>query len=187
MDKKVFIEELSNRLSDYPDKGESLIEKYSLLIDEYMNKGASEEEAVFKLGSIDNILLHEEDERKSNSKAVYALLITMLVLISPILLGVAIFIAILFVVFYALLISCIIGTIALGLIGLGIAIFGITKFSADGAAAVLGSGLGLFVCGGMVIIFPVILKCVIWVWKEASSFIKRAVYTFIGGVKNVLL
>lgn len=158
MDKRLFIDTLRIRLSGLPqDDIERSIEFYSEMIDDKIDEGLSEEEAIFQIGAIDDIvsqimadipfskLVREKVKPK---RALKGLEITLLILGSPIWLSILIAVLALIISAYAVIWSLVISLWAaeLGVIGCSIGgVLSTAIFVAQGnswtAICMLGAGL----------------------------------------------
>lgn len=190
MNKHTFAATLRNRLSGLPREDiERSIEFYCELIDDRMEEGLTEEEAISEIGSIEEVVsqimseiplsrLVKEKVRPKRALSVWV--IVLLVLGAPIwlslLISVFAIVISLYIVIWAVMISLWAVDFAVAGCSVG-GILSLVPFAFQGNAltgiAMLGAGL---VCGGISILFffccQQATKGVIWLTKKMASGIK---------------
>lgn len=190
MKKNELIEQLSARLSGLPsDDIENMVDYYSEMIDERIEDGIDEEEAVAAIGDLDEIVSHILSEipisklvkAKVNQKSkLSALQITLIIMGAP--LWVPILIAILAVIFsifvaiFSLVISAFSVVVSFGGVALG-GILGalVYIFIGMNINAVVLFGIGVFSAGATILSFILSLefaKLVIKLIKKTFIWIK---------------
>lgn len=200
MKKKEFLMELRQSIKGLPkDEIEEKVEFYSEMIDDYMEDGLSEEEAVYKVGGVDDAVKNVAKEtsfakivkhKASNIKKPSGLMILFLILGFPLW----------FPLFMVLLVMCLVACILLWILPIVTIAVTAALFGSTGACAVAafgnltGGSMGyacLFGGGAMVtlglailMIFVVIASC------KVAALLNKKVFTgikvaFIGrGGKN---
>ncbi len=166
MDKKIFLSELRRALSGLPKNDiEERLTFYSEMIDDYMEEGLTEAEAVSRIGAVDDIVLQIIDdtpisklakERIKPKRRLNALEIILIILGSPVWLSLLIsFFAVVFSLYvsmWAVVISLwsvfvAFAASAFGVLIVGVA-FGIIGYGTTCAAMIA----ACFVCAGLAIL-----------------------------------
>lgn len=195
MNKTEFLNELKKQISEYSvEETEKFMEYYAEMIDDRVENGMTEAEAVASLGTVDSIanqikcelpittLVKQKVKEKTKGKEIPAWTIILLILGFPLWGGVAIFILGMFIMFYSLIwtmditlwsvvLSLGAGTIS-GLIGFFVSLFRLSFGSAVFylGAGMLCGGLGIFVFLGTLLVTKGIIhgtkRCFLWI-KQA--------------------
>ena len=193
MSRDAFIGELRHRMAGLPQETvERTVEYYSELIADSVEDGISEEEAVSRLGSLDEIVSNVVREtpftqivhtrvQESKKKGSVGWLIALLILGAPVWLPVLIAVlAVLFALFVALwavvisLWAAVLAVILAGVAAVAVGIFELVRLHVPQGLVLLGGGL---VCLGLCALLYLLLKLLTvgtvklckWVWTGIKS------------------
>ena len=193
MSRDAFIGELRHRMAGLPqDAVERTVEYYSELIADSMEDGLGEEEAVSRLGSLDEIVSNvvketpltqivqnrvQESKKKGVSGWVIALLILGAPLWLPLLIAVLAVLFALFVALWAVVIAlwaAVLAVVLTGVAAVGVGIFELIRLHVPQGLVLLGGGL---VCLGLCALLYLLMKLLTvgtvklckWVWIGIKS------------------
>ena len=193
MSRDAFIGELRHRMAGLPqDAVERTVEYYSELIADSMEDGVAEEEAVSRLGSLDEIVANvvketpltqivqtrvQESRKKGGSGWVIALLILGAPVWLPLLIAVLAVLFALFVALWAVVISlwaAVLAVVLTGVVAVGVGIFELIRLHVPQGLVLLGGGL---VCLGLCALLYLLMKLLTvgtvklckWVWTGIKS------------------
>ena len=193
MSRDAFIGELRHRMAGLPKEAvDRTVEYYSELIADSMEDGLSEEEAVARLGSLDEIVssvvketpltqIVETRLQESKKKGGSGWVILLLILGAPVWLPVLIAVlAVLFALFIALwavvvaLWAAVLAVIVTGLAAVGVGIFELIRLHVPQGLVLLGGGL---VCLGLCALLYLLMKLITvgtvklckWIWTGIKS------------------
>lgn len=194
MSKEEFLSAIEVRISALPQTDiRRFIDYYGEMIDDYMEDGLSEEEAVFKMGTVDEIVsqilmdtpiqtLVQADAQPARARKVWEIIL--LILGAPIwlslLLAAFVVILALYIVVWAIVVSFYVVALSLALaLPAGIFCAGCMVFAGEWVQMLLFSGAGLF-CAGLAI--PVGIGCNIaakYCWKGTKWTVKKILSMFV--------
>ena len=176
MTKREFLTRLSERLSGLtPEERSDRVRFYSEMVDDRMEEGLSEEEAVASVGSIEEILVdipcEEQREarpkiRKGLSAGTVVLLLLGAPLWLPLLIAGAAVVFSLYAALWALILSVWAVCLSLGLSGLLAVVAGaVFALGINGIAGLAAIGAGLFCAGVSVFVFFAALAATRGAWR----------------------
>ena len=193
MSRDAFIGELRHKLAGVPQEAvERTVEYYSELIADSMEDGLGEEEAVARLGSLDEIVASvvretpltqivqtrvQESKKKGGSGWVIALLILGAPVWLPLLIAVCAVLFALFIALWAVVIAlwaAVTGVILAGFAAMAAGIFELVRLHVPQGLVLLGGGL---VCLGLCALLFLLLKLLTvgtvklckWIWTGMKS------------------
>ena len=193
MSRDAFIGELRHRMAGLPQEAvDRTVEYYSELIADSMEDGVAEEEAVSRLGSLDEIVANvvketpltqivqtrvQESRKKGGSGWVIALLILGAPVWLPLLIAVLAVLFALFVALWAVVIAlwaAVLAVVLTGVAALGVGIFELIRLHVPQGLVLLGGGL---VCLGLCALAFLLLKLLTvgtvklckWIWTGIKS------------------
>ncbi len=196
MNKAEFLNELKKQISDYPiEETQKSMEYYAEMIDDRVEDGMTESEAVASLGTVDSIanqikcelpittLVKQRAKEQSKGKKMPVWAIILLILGFPLWGGIVLFILGMVIMFYSLIwtMDVVLWSVVLtfgagaltGIIGFFVSLF---RLSLGSAVFYLGSGM---LCGGLGIFIFIgtllITKGIILGTKQCFLWIKRAI------------
>lgn len=201
MTKQEFIDEIKSRLNGLPEEEiQKSLDYYSEMIDDRIDDGMEEEEAVGEIGSVDeavkgileDIPLHTVIKAKTKpQRKLKAWEVVMLILGSPIWVPLLIVAIVLIFVFYLLIWVLVIVFFAVDLalflsgiaaVTVGIAGFFYPQLTIAGSFALIGAGLILI--GGSVMLFIPLIKLAKVTGKLAKKIVLWIKSWFVGRKKN---
>lgn len=196
MNKAEFLNELKKLISEYPtEETEKSMEYYAEMIDDRVEDGMTEAEAVASLGSVDSIanqikcelplttLVKQKAKERTSGKKMPAWAIVLLILGFPVWGGIVIFIFSMIVMFYSLIwaIDVVLWSMVISLgagVLTGLLGFFASLFRASFGSAVFYLGAGLF-CGGIGIFLflgtLLITKGIIHGTKRCFLWVKQSI------------
>ena len=193
MSRDAFIGELRHRMAGLPqDAVERTVEYYSELIADSMEDGVAEEEAVSRLGSLDEIVANvvketpltqivqtrvQESRKKGGSGWVIALLILGAPVWLPLLIAALAVLFALFIALWAVVIAlwaAVTGVILAGVAAVAAGIFELVRLHVPQGLVLLGGGL---VCLGLCALLFLLMKLITvgtvklckWIWTGIKS------------------
>ena len=193
MSRDAFIGELRHRMAGLPQEAvDRTVEYYSELIADFVEDGLGEEEAVSRLGSLDEIVANvvketpltqivqtrvQESRKKGGSGWVIALLILGAPVWLPLLIAVLAVLFALFVALWAVVISlwaAVLGVILAGVAAMAAGVFELVRLHVPQGLVLLGGGL---VCLGLCALLYLLMKLITvgtvklckWVWTGIKS------------------
>lgn len=196
MNKAEFLNELKKQISEYPiEETQKSMEYYAEMIDDRVEDGMTESEAVASLGTVDSIanqikcelpittLVKQRAKKQSKGKKMPVWAIILLILGFPLWGGIVLFILGMVIMFYSLIwtMDVILWSVVLtfgagaltGIIGFFVSLF---RLSFGSAVFYLGSGM---LCGGLGIFIFIgtllITKGIILGTKQCFLWIKQAI------------
>lgn len=196
MNKAEFLNELKKQISEYPiEETQKSMEYYAEMIDDRVEDGMTESEAVASLGTVDSIanqikcelpittLVKQRAKKQSKGKKMPVWAIILLILGFPLWGGIVLFILGMVITFYSLIwtMDVILWSVVLtfgagaltGIIGFFVSLF---RLSFGSAVFYLGSGM---LCGGLGIFIFIgtllITKGIILGTKQCFLWIKQAI------------
>lgn len=192
MSKEQFIKELNSKLKGYPKKEvEDRLNFYIEMIDDRIEDGILEEDAVSMVGTVDEVykqivsdipLSKIAIERLAPKRNLKALEVVLLVFGAPIWLSliIALFAVVvsLYAALWAVIISLYACVFALAISGVGAVVYSVLLFITNSAVtglAVLGAGLAL--CGVSILLYyfsALVSKGAIYLIKALSVLVKKA-------------
>lgn len=201
MTKQEFIDEIKSRLNGIPEEEiQKSLDYYSEMIDDRIEDGMDEEEAVGEVGPVDeaikgileDIPLHKVIKAKTKpQRKLRAWEIVMLILGSPIWVPLLILAIVLIFIFYLLIWVLVIVffavDLALFLSGIAALVLGFAGFFHPALTAGASFGLigaGLILIGGSVMLFIPLMKLAKVTGKLAKKIVLWIKSWFVGGKKN---
>lgn len=196
MNKAEFLNELKKQISEYPiEETQKSMEYYAEMIDDRVEDGMTESEAVASLGTVDSIanqikcelpittLVKQRAKKQSKGKKMPVWAIILLILGFPLWGGIVLFILGMVIMFYSLIwtMDVVLWSVVLtfgagaltGIIGFFVSLF---RLSFGSAVFYLGSGM---LCGGLGIFIFIgtllITKGIILGTKQCFLWIKQAI------------
>ena len=193
MSRDAFIGELRHRMAGLPQEAvDRTVEYYSELIADSVEDGLGEEEAVSRLGSLDEIVANvvketpltqivqtrvQETKKKGGSGWVIALLILGAPVWLPVLIAVSAVLFALFIVLWAVVIAlwaAVLGVILAGVAAMAAGVFELVRLHVPQGLVLLGGGL---VCLGLCALLYLLMKLITvgtvklckWVWTGIKS------------------
>ena len=193
MSKDAFIGELRHRMAGLPKEAvDRTVEYYSELIADSMEDGVAEEEAVSRLGSLDEIVANvvketpltqivqtrvQESKKKGGSGWVIALLILGAPVWLPLLIAALAVLFALFIALWAVVIAlwaAVTGVILAGVAAVAAGIFELVRLHVPQGLVLLGGGL---VCLGLCALLFLLMKLITvgtvrlckWIWTGIKS------------------
>lgn len=180
MTKNEFIDELTLK-SNNPKLKKQITNICSLRIDKLVSEGYTPEDAINK---IDGDEVIKQARLEHQSKMISNTLV--IVMASPIWILGLLFLCLLIVLFYILFLGLIIGVIGVAALGIVLVFLGISRLFSDGASAVAGLGIGLILVGGLVVLFPIMIEGIKFIFKYSLSVLKSLYFKVKEMVINVI-
>ena len=196
MNKKEFLQQLKSGLSEYPN--EEIIKStgyYSEMIDDRIEDGMTEEEAVESVGSVESIvkqikyempittLVKSKVKEKTKDKRTSVWAVVLLIIGSPLWIGILALVLGLFIMVYALIwVADLLLWVAAALLGVGV-LCGIAGFAVSLAKAAVGSsfiylggacmcaGIGIFLFFAMLAVSKGIIRGTKWFFLKLKQMI----------------
>ena len=193
MSRDAFIGELRHRMAGLPQEAvDRTVEYYSELIADSMEDGVAEEEAVSRLGSLDEIVANvvketpltqivqtrvQESRKKGGSGWVIALLILGAPVWLPVLIAVSSVLFALLIALWAVVIAlwaAVLGVILAGVAAMAAGVFELVRLHVPQGLVLLGGGL---VCLGLCALLFLLMKLITvgsvklckWIWTGIKS------------------